>query len=109
MALINIKKFLKNKNELVNYWKIDSKLKNQRDKPLSFNHSLNSFHILHTNIGNGVFFLQGLELLTKALTYSLINSIVIYLNELQCYQALCHQRNLSGDPMEYHEENYNCT
>ncbi|RMZ99462.1 hypothetical protein BpHYR1_005674, partial [Brachionus plicatilis] len=47
-------------------------IENQRDKPLSFNHSLNSFHILH----NGVFFLQGLELLTKALTYSLIKSII---------------------------------
>ncbi|RNA16265.1 hypothetical protein BpHYR1_040382 [Brachionus plicatilis] len=72
---------------------------------IKIDHSLNSFHILH----NGVFFLQGLELLTKALTYSLIKSIVIYLNELLCYQALCHLRNLSEDPMEYHEEDYNCT
>ncbi|RNA07720.1 hypothetical protein BpHYR1_048473, partial [Brachionus plicatilis] len=66
------------RNEIVNYWKNDSKC-------------------------------FCLELLTKALTYSLIKSIVIYLNELLCYQALCHLGNLSEYPMEYHEEDYNCT
>ncbi|RNA38521.1 hypothetical protein BpHYR1_016938 [Brachionus plicatilis] len=61
IALMNIK-ILKNKE----------KVENQRDNPFSITHSLNSFHKLH----NGDFFLQGLELLTKTLTQSLINSII---------------------------------
>ena len=52
--------------------RIKKKFENQRDGPFSFSHSLNSFHKLH----NGFFFFQGLELLTKALTLSLINSVI---------------------------------
>ena len=50
--------------------RIKKKVENQTDhNPFSYSHSLNSFHKLH----NGFVFLHGHELLTKALTQSLIN------------------------------------